>query len=1119
MKKRGTVSVLLLVCTITILGLSLGAPSIWAQPAEGGAARAPGDPYLGANPDHNWIQGFDFQADTTVTVSVNVGAKGVKEIKTEPDGSFNLPDWSGFSEDNLLAAGDDIVASDGVDNVTMTIPNVQTTVNITTNRVEGTAFDPDTSSALEGSRVEGWVEEDWGTPTLASDDATVQADGSFVLDLSATDVRRGQRVSVKIWSDPSGDPSGNYTVRIPFNDIAVLRTNLTHDWIDGEQFPPNTPVTVSVNDGDKGTRYLTTTQWGRIEIDGGWSQGDEANIAAPGDVVKATYGSETVQMTVQDIQAHVNRSADIVSGTGPANTKIECGINEWVPLWNQGDYSDVHEMTITAGGTFSFNYASDAPTHDIVAGDMASLTQFGADGGRTLAVVQLPRPQIFAHPTQDWIRVEGLDEGANVSLEIRRGGSLEVTRTGTADEDLGNGWSKSFMSEEDRPLDVQPGDAIRAQVGTRILEMTVADVTADVDLPGDTVTLNSPAGFVAVCVSDRKDQEGRGGREGDSTGTFVADFADPDTGDTMDLVRGDTIKVFHFDGDAGITEYWPYNAIPTLCTQVDHRWIEGEGFPFSQPVTVTAEGLGSVEATTDTQGGGSFHVEPWQESESGDPSVGCTITATCGAETTQMVIPDFAPRIDLSSNAVTGTARTPEGAPLSGRRVTVEVRDNEWDDPAASESTRVAGDGSVLVNLAPFALVRGQQVQVTLWNQPDGDDWGNRIIRAPYNGIPSLAGDLDHNWVRGWGFTPETSVTIDVNGGAKGSKEFKSESGGEIWMGPGRWGVLNPGARLEPGDRITATIEGEIVADITLQDTEIFVDSTTDRISGTAYSPTGNPLAGRKVRATVRRGAFMDAEEELDTREATVAIDGSFTLDMRPFDLAYEQMVEVDVWHAADGSESGGYTTRAALVQLPTVTSLIAVKTSSNYGTFARFTARVTSNGLPVDPGLEEYPNTATLLESSDGINWRPSATLQWDDVTQTYQGMARVTARTLYQAFFDGRWYLPSVSSKITLTSKAWLSQPMLSVTSPRHNVNFVTTGFLKPRHSGYTRLFFYRRVRGRWVLYTIRSAINRNYSTATKYTLTYRLPYAGSWYVKAYHGDSGHLATWSAVRYFTVR
>ena len=82
-----------------------------------------------------------------------------------------------------------------------------------------------------------------------------------------------------------------------------------------------------------------------------------------------------------------------------------------------------------------------------------------------------------------------------------------------------------------------------------------------------------------------------------------------------------------------------------------------------------------------------------------------------------------------------------------------------------------------------------------------------------------------------------------------------------------------------------------------------------------------------------------------------------------------------------------------------------------------------------------------------------------------------------------------------------------------------FTTYGYLKPRHTGTTKVYFYRKVGSKLKLYRWLSAGNHDYHGYTKYTLSATLPTKGTWVVKAYHADAGHRATWSAGQTFKVK
>jgi beta propeller repeat protein len=100
--------------------------------------------------------------------------------------------------------------------------------------------------------------------------------------------------------------------------------------------------------------------------------------------------------------------------------------------------------------------------------------------------------------------------------------------------------------------------------------------------------------------------------------------------------------------------------------------------------------------------------------------------------------------------------------------------------------------------------------------------------------------------------------------------------------------------------------------------------------------------------------------------------------------------------------------------------------------------------------------------------------------------------------------------------------ARPFVTLSAPtvpavKRGVYFTTYGYLKPRHTGVTKLYFQRYNRG-FKAYKTVNAKNANFSTYTKYSLKYKLPYAGKWRVRAYFADADHQPTYSAYKTFTV-
>jgi photosystem II stability/assembly factor-like uncharacterized protein len=153
------------------------------------------------------------------------------------------------------------------------------------------------------------------------------------------------------------------------------------------------------------------------------------------------------------------------------------------------------------------------------------------------------------------------------------------------------------------------------------------------------------------------------------------------------------------------------------------------------------------------------------------------------------------------------------------------------------------------------------------------------------------------------------------------------------------------------------------------------------------------------------------------------------------------------------------------------------------------------------------------------GVTWSRVATATWEPTSQTYRAVKTLTQSTRFQLRWCGdSTRAAAASPSILVRSRAYMTRPAVSGVRRPYRA-LTVTGYLKPGHTGFTRVYVQRRVRGSWRNYRTYWARNRKYSSSlTRYTATVRLP-AGYWLVKGYHYDSGHYPTWSSPRVFVVR
>ncbi|MGB3633567.1 MAG: S8 family serine peptidase [Rubrobacteraceae bacterium] len=153
------------------------------------------------------------------------------------------------------------------------------------------------------------------------------------------------------------------------------------------------------------------------------------------------------------------------------------------------------------------------------------------------------------------------------------------------------------------------------------------------------------------------------------------------------------------------------------------------------------------------------------------------------------------------------------------------------------------------------------------------------------------------------------------------------------------------------------------------------------------------------------------------------------------------------------------------------------------------------------------------------GRRWKKDGIASYDSAANNYAATRKLTANTTFQFRFAGA---PShgfaTSPKVTVRARAYLSRPKMS-SKVKKGSAFRVSGYLKPRHSGTTRLDFYQFKNSKWRLQKSAKAGNMPYKSYTRYTGLYKLSSPGRWKVRARHADSNHAATMSRQKYFRVR
>jgi len=241
----------------------------------------------------------------------------------------------------------------------------------------------------------------------------------------------------------------------------------------------------------------------------------------------------------------------------------------------------------------------------------------------------------------------------------------------------------------------------------------------------------------------------------------------------------------------------------------------------------------------------------------------------------------------------------------------------------------------------------------------------------------------------------------------------------------------------------------------------------------------------------------------IDTADTAMAPDSDIYGTARPIDGNGDGVAQADI---------GAFERKTDTVLTFSAPSVCSYRSAKVTGTLKT----KLGHALPALPVRIEY----SYDDWSTIAGYRIVMTTASGAYSSTYAPMKK----TYYRARFlgDSTRLASNRVSRVVLP-RVFLTRP--SATSPMHyGTYYRVTGYLKPRHTAGTkpvRILLYRYRGGRWVYQSKHyHATVSNYSTYSKYRVSIKLPYRGTWRLKAYHpADSLNAATRSTYRTVTVR
>lgn len=219
--------------------------------------------------------------------------------------------------------------------------------------------------------------------------------------------------------------------------------------------------------------------------------------------------------------------------------------------------------------------------------------------------------------------------------------------------------------------------------------------------------------------------------------------------------------------------------------------------------------------------------------------------------------------------------------------------------------------------------------------------------------------------------------------------------------------------------------------------------------------------------------------------------------------------------------------TDAAYTLTYTLTKAVAADTTAPTVTFDPAATYIGSAGIPISATDNVGVAQLHYMFSTDGVTFGETQHVTGSSTTINVSALGQHWIK-VFAHDQAGNYGVPItrsftvVAAPVAIPKLTLLSEPNAPTTMYKGKAKTIS-GYLKPRHTAGTfpvRIYKYRYVSGKWRSYGYARGKASNYSTYTKYTKAFSLPYAGKWRLRAVApADSLHATTYSTYDYVTVK
>ena len=389
--------------------------------------------YIEANPGSHWIHARGWPLDTEITMTIHVPGTEPGDDYTDTATMGQAP-WNPDDPNDIVA---DFGWSDSFelrpgDVITMTGGDVSKTLVISQLQVMALDQEDETVSgaATPGSQVQVCANMP-GRCISRYVTAASGPSGDWVASYSVAGVPPDDADTFDLQPGSNGwamerDEDGDQTWvdwRVPNPAIKVW---VGSNNIDGYEWTPVTPITVTVDDPDTAeepdyTATQSSDTWGNLQFNV-WQS---TFSLQSGQVVTMTDGTTAKTHTILPLTvASADTETDTVTGTAEAGTEVQVCLRISGCIWRF--------VTADGSGVWLADYSARGPRpeeqelYDIRPGESLDVAQYDGDGDGTGYDYWIPNPRFTVFP--EWEYIEGWDWplGESVHLAIDDPGTAKT---------------------------------------------------------------------------------------------------------------------------------------------------------------------------------------------------------------------------------------------------------------------------------------------------------------------------------------------------------------------------------------------------------------------------------------------------------------------------------------------------------------------------------------------------------------------------------------------------------------------------------------------------------------------------------------------------------------------